>query len=95
MSECPDCANPAMEYRVGDQCAYCALVTGNNSSLTRQALAVSIAPEVFQKLADSCLYFTHVQPKRGRKFGPWEERAVIAAYEAADRVAVLVGWDVR
>lgn len=91
---CADCANPALEYRVGPLCAYHQLVTGGGSSMMRQALAVSIDPKAFEDVAQSLSYFTLSSPARGRKFGPYEERDIIAAYAAADRVAVLVGWEV-
>lgn len=93
MTDCPDCANAALQYRKGPLCAYHDLITGGGSSPTRQALAVTIDPKTFENAAQSFHYFTLTQPARGRKFGPWEERAVWAAYEAADRVSVLVGWD--
>lgn len=90
---CPDCANAALQYRVGELCAYHDLITGGGSSAIRQALAISINPKVFEAIDASHAYFTLLHPARGRKFGPYEEREVIEAYQAADRVAVLVGWE--
>lgn len=90
---CADCANAALEYRAGGMCAYHDLITGHGSSAIRQALAISINPKVFEAIGESHHYFTLSAPTRGRKFGPWEEREVIEAYRAADRVAVLVGWE--
>jgi hypothetical protein len=93
VTDCPDCANPALEYRVGHQCAYHHLVNGGIiPDPMRQALAVTINPIAFEKIAGSFVYFSLNSPKRGRKFGPWEERDIQDAFAAADRVRVLVGW---
>lgn len=91
---CTDCANAALEYRVGPLCAYHHLITGGGSSDMRQALAISINPKVFEAIGQSHHYFSLHHPTRGRKFGPYEEREVWEAFAAADRVACLVGWDV-
>lgn len=88
---CPDCANPALEYRVGHQCAYCALVTGNDADPRLQALAVMIDPKAFEEAAKANHYFTLAHPTRGRKFGPWDERGIWSAYDAARRVAIGFG----
>lgn len=96
MTDCPDCADPTLEYRVGHQCAYHHLVNGGIiADPVRQALAVAINPVAFEKIAGSFVYFT-LNPRKGRKigrkFGPWEERDIQEAYAAADRIRVLVGW---
>lgn len=91
MTACLDCANPALQYRRGALCAYHALITGGAANDGVQALAVTIAPDAFEKAAQSFHYFTLCQPDRARKFGPWEERDIQGAYAAAARVSVLYG----
>lgn len=96
MIGCPDCANPDIQYRVGPWCAYHALVGGHGSPPQRQATAVTIDPEAFEKIAAAHAYHVQNPPAGGRlvgrKFGPWEERAIVAAYAAADRIITLYGW---
>lgn len=86
---CRDCDALAA---TGFLCSYHDLITGGNSSPMRQAMAVTINPAVFEKIAASFVYFSLHHPTRPRKFGPWEERDVQEAFAAADRVRTLVGW---
>lgn len=88
---CLDCVAKPVGFN--GRCNYHDLIAGgHNDSPMRQALAISIDPEAFTKIGDSFVYFSLNGPGRERKFGPWEERAIWAAFAAADRVAVLVGW---
>lgn len=91
---CVDCAKVASDVPpIRRLCDYHAVVTGNGSSLDRQALAAMIDPEAFETIAASHHYFTLNSPLKPAKFSPYEARAVAKAYAAADRVSVLVGWE--
>lgn len=90
---CPDCAKVVHDVPpIRRMCDYHALVTGNGSADMRQAMAATIDPDAFTKAADSHRYFALAMPDKKTKFSAYEARAVQAAFEAADRVAVLVGW---
>lgn len=89
---CVDCAKVANDVPpLRKQCAYHALVTGNDAPNGRQALAIMIDPDAFEAAAKSHAYFCLASPLKPDKTVAYERRAIVVAYEAADRVAMLYG----
>lgn len=79
--------------RVGQLlCPYHDLITGAGSDPLRQALAISVDPEVFEQAAASHAYKVRLHPDLPLKYTDHYARRIRDAYGAADRVAVLVGW---